>query len=95
MNDTHGLAAIDSFYLVYLPVSQCAAYDSYLGAIARACAVTLTAVGVETRVDNQTIVSPGISVGIVRGCDGMEMMTLFVAAVVAFPARLRSKVSLR
>jgi exosortase family protein XrtM len=40
---------------------------------------------------DRTIASPGSSLRITRGCEGIEMFILLTAAIVAFPASLKSR----
>ena len=84
---------IGMFYAGYIPLSQSEIYGSYLRGLARASAAVLRIVGEDARAAGQTVVSPGFSTKIVSGCDGMEALALFVAAVLASPVSLRSRVA--
>jgi exosortase family protein XrtM len=59
---------------------------------AKASATLMNLLGEGATVRQTTISSARYSVNIAHGCDAIEPIALFVAAVLAFPARLRSKV---
>ena len=61
--------------------------ESHLNGYASASGWVLKCLGHDIAVRDQQISSPEFSVRIVRGCDGMEVTALFVAAVIALPAR--------
>ena len=61
--------------------------ESHLNGYASASGWVLRCLGHDITVSDQQISSPGFSVRIVRGCDGMEVTALFVSAVIALPAR--------
>lgn len=65
--------------------------ESYLRAYASAAGALLGLVGFETSVQGSTIFLDGHVVKVVRGCDAMEPIALFIAAVIAFPLGLRAK----
>jgi exosortase family protein XrtM len=44
------------------------------------------------RVDRRTLVSAGSNLTITRGCEGVEVFALLVAAILAYPATLRQRV---
>ena len=67
------------------------AFEWHLGAYAEASGAALNVLGYEVTVTGTRIHAPRFSVEVVRGCDGMEAMAMFVAAVLAFPARPKAK----
>lgn len=64
-------------------------FEPYLTANAAISQLMLTVIGEESTVSGAVISSPNFSVVIARGCDGIEAMALFVAALFAFPATWR------
>ncbi|MBN1511620.1 MAG: exosortase H [Phycisphaerae bacterium] len=58
---------------------------------ARLSGAALGLFGQDITVNGTLISSPGFSVCIVRGCDAVEPMALFVCAVLAFPSPLLTK----
>ena len=80
--------------LVYYGVAlESALFRDYLSALARMSAWLLTPFVEGVRVDGTSITSRAFSVEIARGCDAYRMCALLSAAIVAFPAPLRRKVS--
>jgi exosortase H (IPTLxxWG-CTERM-specific) len=75
------------FYAVvaWRPINDRAVVPFTAG-IARAGAWILNGLGERVSVDGTRIVSPGFSVNIENGCNGLETALLFGAAVLAFPA---------
>ena len=47
----------------------------------------LTLSGIETRTTGEALCSATFSFSVVRGCDGIEAMALFVSALLVFPAK--------
>ncbi len=58
---------------------------------AEASGAMLNVLGYEVTVTGTRIHAARFAVEVVRGCDGMEAMAMFVAAVLAFPARPKAK----
>jgi exosortase H (IPTLxxWG-CTERM-specific) len=58
---------------------------------AKVASALLCLLGQGTTAADTTIVGPGFSLIIRRGCDGLETTALFVAAVLAFPSPWRKK----
>lgn len=87
------LALLAVFYAIYSPVSQTEFYKGYLGVLAQISALVLRIGGYTISVTGKllTCPSPLFSLEIVPGCDGMEALALFVAAVLASPVSLRSR----
>jgi exosortase/archaeosortase family protein len=61
-----------------------AAIERYLALYARAAGWVLSLVGFDVRIEASRILVEGNPVEVVRGCDAMEPIALFVAAVLAF-----------
>ena len=81
------------FYgFIHTPSANSETFAPYLGIIARICGVLLNFIGQDSAVVGSTITAAGFPVQIVRGCDGLEPIAAFVAAVVASPVSLRAKV---
>ncbi|MCP4590789.1 MAG: hypothetical protein GY842_08590 [bacterium] len=66
-------------------------FDRYLAANAEVAGMILRAVGYDTTVEDNVISGRGASITIIRGCDALQPIALFVAAVVALPAGFRTK----
>lgn len=66
---------------------------SYHHLIARVSGGVLAVLGHETTVADTSISSPKFSVQIVRGCDAVEAIALFVCAVLAFPLPFLKKLA--
>jgi exosortase H (IPTLxxWG-CTERM-specific) len=65
--------------------------EPFTGAIARASGAILAAIGQGTEMDGTIIRSPRFAVNIRNGCNGVEAMIIYFAAVLAFPATWRSR----
>lgn len=63
----------------------------YLEANARIVSALLQLLAQDTHVRGLTVLSPGYSISIRRGCDGLEPAWIFCSAVFAFPARASKK----
>ncbi|NOT29392.1 MAG: archaeosortase/exosortase family protein [Planctomycetes bacterium] len=66
---------------------------SYLGVYAQAGAFVLDLFGLEASAQGTTLFLGSKSVEVVRGCDAMEPIAFFVAAVIAMQVSLRSKLA--
>jgi exosortase H (IPTLxxWG-CTERM-specific) len=64
----------------------------YLRCSARMASVVCNCFGQHTTAINATISSIRFSLQIIRGCDAVEPLALFLAAVLAFPAPFRQKI---
>ena len=62
-----------------------------LQATAHGASLILNAVGAHTRVEGVVIQGPAFAVRVQRGCDPLEPIVLFWAAVIAFPAPVPKK----
>lgn len=65
--------------------------EPFTGAIARASGAVLSAIGQGTQMQGTVIRSPRFAVNIKNGCNGVEAMIIYFAAVLAFPAPWKSK----
>lgn len=68
-------------------------FPAYLRTNAQASSAILNGLGQTCHVENATIRSPQFSITIKRGCDAFEPSWLFCAAVLAFPASWRRRLS--
>ena len=67
-------------------------FREYLCFMAVVSGEVLRMTGMDATASETMLMGPGFSFVVVRGCDGLEMIALFVAAVLAFPASRRSKI---
>ena len=65
--------------------------EPFTGAIARAGGATLNLLGQQTTMNGTIIRSSRFAVNIRNGCNGVEAMLIYFAAVLAFPASWRSR----
>lgn len=68
-------------------------FTGYLNFYSQISGAVLDVLGHDITVYGQSISSPEFQVRVVRGCDAMDATALFVAAVIASPVALRSKIS--
>lgn len=81
------------FYLLtFLPFMNKGFLPYYMKLNARMSAAVLTLLGEEASANGTMVVSPRYQVDIRHGCDAIEPSALFVAAVLAFPARFMLKI---
>jgi len=84
-----------AFHLLFFaPFTKGTTYKSYLNANAAAAGAVLDVLGFDVDVAGDRISSAtrSFSITVRRGCDAIQPMALFVSALVAFPASIRSKV---
>lgn len=80
------------FYaLTFIETINVKFFPAYMRFNARSSSAILNLFGEGSHVSNTMVSSPRFSVDIQHGCDAIEPSALFVAAVLAFPAPLRSK----
>jgi len=72
-------------FIAFSPFYSKRFLPSYHQWIARVSGSVLAILGQETTVTGKSIYSPRFSVNIVRGCDAVEAIALYVCAVLAFP----------
>jgi len=83
---------LTSFYAItFIPYLNMKLLPAFQVANAKASATLMNIVGENATVQDTTIRSSRYSVNIAHGCDAIEPIALFVAAVLAFPASMRSK----
>jgi len=83
MSTFYGLTFVDVFEKRVLP--------AYMRWNAQASAVILNVFGEGATANDTSVISKRFSVNIQHGCDAIEPSALFIAAVLAFPASLKSK----
>jgi exosortase H (IPTLxxWG-CTERM-specific) len=90
-----GLFAVyfGALYLVFglLPGVREGLIKPYTFLLARLVASTVGLFGFTAVARDSVVVSPGFSIDIVMGCDGVEASCLFAAGVLAFPTTWRSR----
>ena len=59
--------------------------------VAQVSSLILNVVGYDTTVEGTYITSTGTSLNIGTGCNGLEAVIIFISAILAFPAKLKSK----
>ena len=80
------------FYAVtFIPYVNKTAFPAYMRFNAQASAVILNVFGEGSNTNGTVVASPRFRVDIRHGCDAIEPSALFIAAVLAFPASLGSK----
>lgn len=67
--------------------------EPFTAGIARASGATLDLLGQEVTMQGTVIRSPRFAVNIRNGCNGVEAMLIFLAAVLAFPAPWKSRLA--
>jgi len=78
-------------FIPALPVYRGFLCGSLLVAIARATGFILRVFGTAAHVSGTTIISPVFSVEVIVSCSGIFAYILFVAAVLAYPCKLKEK----
>jgi exosortase H (IPTLxxWG-CTERM-specific) len=79
------------FALVSLNWVNDHAVEPFTAGIARASGATLNLIGQRTTLQGTVIRNPRFAVNIRNGCNGVETMLIFLAAVLAFPATWRAR----
>ncbi|MFP5286562.1 MAG: exosortase H [Thermoanaerobaculia bacterium] len=67
--------------------------EPFTAGIARVSGVVLDVIGQDITMQGTVIRSPRFAVNIRNGCNGVEAMLIFLAAVLAFPAPWRSRIA--
>jgi exosortase/archaeosortase family protein len=81
------------FYgFIHNPYVGSESFEPYLALIARSTGGILGVLGQDISVVNTSVSSPDFSVDIVRGCDAIEPVAAFIAAVLASPVSLWAKI---
>jgi exosortase H (IPTLxxWG-CTERM-specific) len=85
-----GLLILFYFLVAWRPIND-AVIVPFTAAIASVSGAILNAVGEHVAVSGTEIRAPGFAVNIENGCNGIETVLLFGAAVLAFPASARRR----
>lgn len=80
-----------SFTLISVNWVNDHAVEPFTAGIARVSGVALNLLGQEVTLQGTVIHGPRFTVNIRNGCNGVEAMLIFLAAVLAFPASSRSR----
>ncbi len=80
-----------SFTLVSLNWVNANVIEPFTGGIARVSGATLDLIGQDVRMQGTIIRGSRFAVNIRNGCNGVEAMLIFLAAVLAFPAPWKSR----
>lgn len=86
-----GALAIGSELAYYGIVLDSEPFEAYLRLLARISGSALNLVGQDVTVHGAQIAGGGFAVQVAHGCDAIQVCALLTAAVIAFPARLGSK----
>jgi len=85
-----------AFYAIYLPEWKYDAAGWFLSwnlpLHAEVTGAVLRLLGTDAHVSGTFVEAPLFQMEVVRGCDALEPAALFLAAVLAFPVRIRTKV---
>jgi exosortase H (IPTLxxWG-CTERM-specific) len=82
-----------SFTLISLNWVNDHAVEPFTAGVARVSGVTLQLLGQDVTREGTVLRSPRFAVNIENGCNGIETMLIFMAAVLAFPASWRSRLA--
>ena len=82
---------IGSFALLSLHAVNDGFVEPFTGWVARSSGWLLAAIGQDVTMQGTVIQSPNFAVNIRNGCNGIETLVIFCAAVLAFPASWRSR----
>lgn len=82
-----------SFTLLSLNWVNDHAVEPFTAGVARVSGVTLQLLGQDVTREDTVLRSPRFAVNIENGCNGIETMLIFMAAVLAFPASWRSRLA--
>lgn len=77
---------VGGFTVISLNAVNDGVIEPFTAGIAKVSGLTLGALGQDIRMDGTRILSKKFSVNIKNGCNGVEAMLIFFAAVLAFPA---------
>ncbi len=79
------------FTLISLPAINDSLVVPFTAGIAKVSAGVLDVIGQDVTLDGVQIRNQAFAVEILNGCNGIEAMTIFLAAVLAYPASWKSK----
>jgi exosortase H (IPTLxxWG-CTERM-specific) len=88
-----GVLLAGSFTLLSLHWVNDHAVEPFTAGVARASGSTLQLLGQDVTREGTVLRSPRFAVNIENGCNGIETMLIFMAAVLAFPASWRSRLA--
>lgn len=88
-----GVLLAGSFTLLSLHWVNDHAVEPFTAGVARASGATLQLLGQDVTREGTVLRSPRFAVNIENGCNGIETMLIFMAAVLAFPASWRSRLA--
>jgi len=74
------------------PSSETPGWRPYLRVHARIVTEILNFLGSDVHLDDTTVIGPGFAMEIVRGCDAIEPVAIYAAAVIASPVRIMARV---
>jgi exosortase H (IPTLxxWG-CTERM-specific) len=81
------------FTLISLNSVNDAFVEPFTGLIAKASGITLNLIGQDIRMSGTAISNRRFGVNIRNGCNGLETMIIFLAAVLAFPASWKARLA--
>jgi exosortase H (IPTLxxWG-CTERM-specific) len=88
------LVALIVFYVISaLPAVNERVVVPFTGAVVSATAVLLRSTHQPVAVDGTILRSPNFALDVRNGCNGLEAVMVFAAAILAFPATLRSRLA--
>lgn len=85
------LVLAGGFTLISLNAVNDAFVEPFTGLIAKASGVTLNLIGQDVTMNGTAISNQRFGVNIRNGCNGLETMIIFLAAVLAFPASWKAR----
>jgi len=88
-----GVLLAGSFTLLSVNWVNDHAVEPFTAGVARVSGAALRLLGQDVTLDGTVLRSPDFAVNIENGCNGVETMLIFMAAVLAFPASWRSRLA--
>lgn len=88
-----GLLLAGSFTLLSLNWVNDHVVVPFTAGVAKVSGVTLNLLGQDVTMEGTVVRSPRFAVNIENGCNGVETMLIFMAAVLAFPSSWRSRLA--
>ena len=80
-------------FIFALPIYSDFIHGALLTTTARLTSVILRLCGTDAHVSGTTIMSPSFSVNVIAACSGIFAYVIFVAAVLAYPCKLKEKIT--
>jgi len=81
------------YVVVHSPENEGRVFEPFLRFVATVTGYLLRVLGFEAVVEGRLVRTPEFSFQIVRGCDGLEAIAVFVSAVLASPVSMWSKLA--